>query len=937
MHSRVGPFDVDLNLAFDRLLAGEFNIQNSFVAPDLQELSSANVPLVEWCVDSLRKHVNHVAKFSTQYLVSISHCVQSERAVHERVSSMWFLLGKYSLFLFNVCDCLEYKISEYQFRATCSLREVVVDLLRVSLRPCLDPSLLIRIFKGLYRMNCYSLHDAISLWPLDQRSKIATLVRIWECNNLDDDSIGIDCEDLGTFSQEICQCMLCKGILQYNYSFVDQAPALMSLSKSSGICTLVESLVAIGGEDLAIRTLEDVLVVDLCNQVQRYACGVFDELVVEKIRKYVCKRVIPFATSFYAALPKDRRLQEMYRTMAVLYQTICGSVSLARIEDMFDIIVEFPDSEPALDDLRWGLSQWSARALMDMFSPQKGDNSLKDLWDIHNPVIHGSETIIAEIAVENAYCQLRTGLARVLVSNVTTAFKKRLLVPAAATSDIVQQYVNTIKAFGHVDETGVWLDAVSAPIREYLRNRGDAIRCIVSALTSSDNKMITSNEEEVKSIDEKLASSVVPTEADAGEPSHLQAGVAPLCPSSGDTVNSGPDLRVELMKNVKVETDFDDDYVDDPDAPSDWAKWEPEPVEARALRPAGTREGDVLSLLVGVYGGQEVFAAEYRRVLASRLLDGVGADVDAEFCTLELLKLRFGDTYLGHCEVMLKDMQDSRRLMLQVRNRLSCSGEVCVDTKSLDRIDSIGLEVAVISKLFWPPVPKETLPLPSVLRNAMEAYAVEYEAVKAPRKLHFLEGVGAADVEVEFPTGESVHFSDVPLALVVILLRFDHTEEHGFEENNEAKRIWELHDLSSVMNSSSAAMRKKLAYWVSKGVLREMRVGHTYEYEFNEGLGGASGLSMPLLSMDDDNDHNAGGHDNVEGDFEAFEMVVLGILMGGASRGVDSIHNLLKMMFDTTSETPYQLTVLDLKSQLDRLVAEGKLEGDNGEYKRKIR
>lgn len=43
--------------------------------------------------------------------------------------------------------------------------------------------------------------------------------------------------------------------------------------------------------------------------------------------------------------------------------------------------------------------------------------------------------------------------------------------PGAATSDIIEQYVSTIKAVREVDPTGVLLEAVSDPIREYLRGR----------------------------------------------------------------------------------------------------------------------------------------------------------------------------------------------------------------------------------------------------------------------------------------------------------------------------------------------------------------------------------------------------------------------------------------------------------------------------------
>ena len=56
----------------------------------------------------------------------------------------------------------------------------------------------------------------------------------------------------------------------------------------------------------------------------------------------------------------------------------------------------------------------------------------------------------------------------------------------AATSDIIQQYVSTIKALAHVDPGGTILGAVGDPIRAYLRERKDTIRCIVTMLTADE-------------------------------------------------------------------------------------------------------------------------------------------------------------------------------------------------------------------------------------------------------------------------------------------------------------------------------------------------------------------------------------------------------------------------------------------------------------------
>lgn len=58
-----------------------------------------------------------------------------------------------------------------------------------------------------------------------------------------------------------------------------------------------------------------------------------------------------------------------------------------------------------------------------------------------------------------------------------------MLTAGASTNDILHQYVSTIKALRTIDPTGVFLEAVGEPIRDYLRGRKDTIKCIVTMLT----------------------------------------------------------------------------------------------------------------------------------------------------------------------------------------------------------------------------------------------------------------------------------------------------------------------------------------------------------------------------------------------------------------------------------------------------------------------
>ncbi|XP_021626668.1 anaphase-promoting complex subunit 2 isoform X2 [Manihot esculenta] len=104
-----------------------------------------------------------------------------------------------------------------------------------------------------------------------------------------------------------------------------------------------------------------------------------------------------------------------------------------RIAKLFEIIVDYPDSSPAIEDLK--------------------------------------------------QCLEYTGQHSKLVDSFISSLRYRLLTAGASTNDILHQYVSTIKALRTIDPAGVFLEAVGEPIRDYLRGRKDTIKCIVTMLT----------------------------------------------------------------------------------------------------------------------------------------------------------------------------------------------------------------------------------------------------------------------------------------------------------------------------------------------------------------------------------------------------------------------------------------------------------------------
>ena len=262
-----------------------------------------------------------------------------------------------------------------------------------------------------------------------------------------------------------------------------------------------------------------------------------------------------------------------------LYETY----TRARIEQLFNIIIEFPESQPALEDLR--------------------------------------------------ECLAKTDLRGHLTRSLKTVLKKKLLHLGVNTTDIITAYIAAIRALRVLDASGVLLELVCEPVRHYLRTRDDTVRCIVQSLIDD-----TSSE-----LAEEL------------------------------TKNEGLCLDESIFNEM-----YDGGYNDpDPEElEATWETWQPDPIdsESHSAYKKGTtgsvaysqsrrrKTSDIISMLVNIYGSKELFVNEYRSLLSNRLLNQFSYETEKEIRNLELLKLRFGEAPLHQCEVMLKDIGDSKRI-----------------------------------------------------------------------------------------------------------------------------------------------------------------------------------------------------------------------------------------------------------------------------------
>lgn len=168
-----------------------------------------------------------------------------------------------------------------------------------------------------------------------------------------------------------------------------------------------------------------------------------DSISYESTSSGVKSPLAPQPASFCPGIdaPSEGLVRWKLRLEYFAYETLQD----LRIAKLFEIIVDYPESSPAIEDLK--------------------------------------------------LCLEYTGQHAKLVDSFISALRFRLLTAGASTNDILHQYVSTIKALRIIDPAGVFLEAVGEPIRDYLRGRKDTIKCIVTMLTdgTSGNSSASGN------------------------------------------------------------------------------------------------------------------------------------------------------------------------------------------------------------------------------------------------------------------------------------------------------------------------------------------------------------------------------------------------------------------------------------------------------------
>ncbi|XP_071981367.1 anaphase-promoting complex subunit 2 [Engystomops pustulosus] len=475
-----------------------------------------------------------------------------------------------------------------------------------------------------------------------------------------------------------------------------------------------------------------------------------------------------------------------------------------RIDELFSIIRDFPDSKPAIEDLK--------------------------------------------------FCLERTNQRQQLLSCLKMALETRLLHPGVNTSDIITLYISAIKALRELDPSMVILEVACEPIRKYLRTREDTVRQIVAGLTGD---------------------------------------------AEGDLAN-------ELSKADPVVLENGQESDDDVSEPEDWT---PDPVDADPGKSGSKRRSsDIISLLVSIYGSKELFINEYRTLLADRLLHQFSYSSEREIRNVELLKLRFGEAQMHYCEVMLKDMADSRRINSNIRDEEEKLPE--------EERPPFNLVAVILSSEFWPALKEEKLELPDQIKETMDMYTRRYEKLKAMRTLNWKHHLGLVSLDLEL-ADRTLSFSVSPIHAAIIL-------------NFQNKSTWTLEELSGVLKVPVTSLRRKMTLWLQQGILREDPSG-TFTVIEEEQKDHAE--KVVLIDSDEEGDSAmASQADQKEEELQLFWTYIQAMLTNLESLPLERIHSMLKM-FVMTGPVVTEIDIQELQGFLQKKVSDQHLVYSGGVYR----
>ena len=452
------------------------------------------------------------------------------------------------------------------------------------------------------------------------------------------------------------------------------------------------------------------------------------------------------------------------------------------------------------------ISSWQEMAL-GRLGRARADN----LFDF---VMHWDKSLGAILDIKE-YLRV-IGAKQYLTSSFSSQISRRLLHPGATTTYILNVYILIIRSFHQLEPKGVLLERVARPIRRYLKEREDTARIIISSLLTDLND------------------------------------------ETGTKFSSNSEFSYEIASEMaKPFTN----YGQDTDEEISWndMNWQPLPQDASPDYKKSKVE-DVIWFLLTLWE-REDFINELKNLLGDHLLRCQDPEFAKEIRLLELIKVRLGDDKMQACEVMLRDVLDSKRINAAIRATISVSTTpalVAPDYHNREpqtpeglhphtpqprrptrlvaqlapstpgSIPPVGptLNAQILSSFFWPVLRDDTFRVPAQIDALQKEYESRFERIKGMRKLRWMNALGEGSITLEFDdrTEEFEHLTPWQVSVVYAF------QAQPGEEHIAKKRVGKsgegisrnVEQLEEMLEMDEGLVRQAVAFWVGKSVLREI-------------------------------------------------------------------------------------------------------------------
>ncbi|VDP27287.1 unnamed protein product [Schistosoma mattheei] len=664
----------------------------------------------------------------------------------------------------------------------------------------------------------------------------------------------------------------------------------------------------------------------LCSE--NYAERFLDSII--KYKNYVLKKVL---------IPRlfSRKIDIHDINSELSDEIVYKTFYLVHKPDMFSLVIEYPDSVAALMDL--------------------------------------------------GKCLDNLPIRQDLITHLTEEVQQRLLHPGVHTEQILAAYNYLVRALRLIDSTFLVQDIVCKPVSACLRQREDAVRCIVDKLISGPET--DGEDDEIKA------------EAYTDTTTELHQELLLPKPLEVEPLDGGEDSDADI---VYEDPPFDSDIHS---ANSDKhflleSDWKPDPIEALCQRGSWRRKLDLLSMLVSIYGSKKAFLVEYKQLLSQRLLRQRSFHTARELRNLELLKLRFGEQNLHECEVMLKDIRDSKRIANLVSeatsnnskgkhldqtdkllnsptlapdgNEIMESDETqlkvdCLENKATSVVCVTGatttpittasnddnfilssnsssanniafpLSAYILSIHYWPELLDDKFKIPEDFRPVFEHYEQCFQRLKGNRTLNWMHKLGLVNIDLTLGK-RSVKIDVTPLQVSIV---------HLFTK----QRTWYIRDLAQNTGAH-------VHHWFG---IRNSHINFTSEnleiYEVcdetdttnsNEKLSNSNSINYSndpekidsntieatnnwmFTSQDHSDSLVASVRERKEKELQVFWSYITAMLTNLGSSSLDRIHSMLKM-FALGSTSSLGFNRDELRRFLDKKIREGQLSYDGEMYK----